>query len=111
MHHVISRPHCHPSSIPLCCQGRSKGFAHVDFQNPELATRAVTELNGMELLGRSLRIDLAQRKEDRPAGSDGMREVGYTPHLPSFQSDYSNASNQSPNFCNPSTHEESSKNQ
>jgi RNA recognition motif-containing protein len=63
-------------------QGRSKGFAHVDFQNPELATRAVTELNGMELLGRSLRIDLAQRKEDRPAGSDGMREVSNTRALP-----------------------------
>lgn len=46
--------------------GRSKGFAHIDFASQDLASRAVTELNGLELMGRSLRIDFAQRKEDRP---------------------------------------------
>ena len=60
---------------PLHCEGRSKGFAHVDFSSQDLASRAVTELNGMELMGRSLRIDYAQRKEDRPAGQEYVREA------------------------------------
>jgi nucleolin len=59
--------------------GRSKGFAHVDFSTPDLASRAVSELNGVELMGRSLRIDHAQRKEDMPArdvrGADGRPAV------------------------------------
>lgn len=63
----------------ITLSGRSKGFAHVDFASPDLASRAVTELNGVELMGRSLRIDFAQRKEDRPANADGaMREVSLT---------------------------------
>lgn len=55
--------------------GRSKGFAHVDFSSQDLASRAVTEMNGVELMGRSLRIDYAQRKEDRPAGQEAPRDV------------------------------------
>ena len=45
--------------------GGMKGFAHVDFQNSAIAEKAVTELNGIELLGRQIRVDHARRAEDR----------------------------------------------
>ena len=41
--------------------GRMKGFAHVDFVDEEQARRAVQELNGIELLGRSMRVDRARQ--------------------------------------------------
>jgi RNA recognition motif-containing protein len=44
--------------------GRQKGFAHIDFRSEDLARRAVTELNGIELMGRVLRIDYATSKND-----------------------------------------------
>ena len=44
--------------------GRMKGFAHIDFVDQEQANRAVQELNGIELLGRSMRVDKA-RQSDR----------------------------------------------
>lgn len=42
--------------------GRIRGFGHVDFKDSETAARAVIELNGMEVLGRQLRVDHAERK-------------------------------------------------
>ena len=42
-----------------------KGYAHVDFVDEESATRAVNELNGIELLGRALRVDRAKRADER----------------------------------------------
>lgn len=55
--------------------GRMKGFAHVDFLDEATAERAVTELNGIELLGRQLRVDHAKRADDRVGGDrrDGGR--------------------------------------
>eukprot|EP00596_Hydrurales_sp_CCMP1899_P008847 CAMPEP_0119042532 /NCGR_PEP_ID=MMETSP1177-20130426/15785_1 /TAXON_ID=2985 /ORGANISM="Ochromonas sp, Strain CCMP1899" /LENGTH=351 /DNA_ID=CAMNT_0007009413 /DNA_START=109 /DNA_END=1164 /DNA_ORIENTATION=+ len=44
--------------------GRAKGFAHIDFRTEDLARRAVTELSGIELMGRVLRIDYATSKND-----------------------------------------------
>ena len=38
--------------------GRSKGSAHIDFRDADSAQRAVNELNGMEVLGRQLRVKL-----------------------------------------------------
>jgi len=43
--------------------GRPRGFGHIDFTSRECAEKAITELNGMEVLGRQLRADFAQRKE------------------------------------------------
>ena len=42
--------------------GRIRGFGHVDFKDADTAARAVVELNGMEVLGRQLRVDHAQKK-------------------------------------------------
>ena len=39
-------------------ENRPKGFAHVEFETPEAAQKAL-ELNGMDLEGRALRLDLS----------------------------------------------------
>jgi len=48
--------------------GRSRGFGHIDFKDAESAERAISELNGMEVLGRQLRVDKAVRKEQESSG-------------------------------------------
>lgn len=42
--------------------GRMKGYAHVDFADQGAAARAVEALNDLEVEGRQLRADHAQRK-------------------------------------------------
>jgi nucleolin len=44
--------------IALGDDGRAKGFAHVEFESPESAQKAL-ELNGAALDGRELRLDLS----------------------------------------------------
>jgi cold-inducible RNA-binding protein len=51
--------------------GRSRGFAFVEMTNTEGAQRAVAELNGTDLLGRSLRVDVAQEKRNSPMSRGG----------------------------------------
>ena len=46
--------------------GRSRGFGHLDFETQEEADTALEKLAGCELAGRPLRVDIAQRREDRP---------------------------------------------
>ena len=46
--------------------GRSKGFAFVEMSTPEEANAAIEGLNGKEIEGRTIRIDLARPKESRP---------------------------------------------
>ena len=41
--------------------GQSRGFAFVEVEGPKEATRAISELNGVELAGRALRISLADK--------------------------------------------------
>ena len=41
--------------------GRIRGFGHVDFKDSDTAARAVVELNGMEVLGRQLRVDHTEK--------------------------------------------------
>lgn len=45
--------------------GRSKGFGFVTFTNPEDAQKAIKELNGAELEGRKLVVNIARPKEPR----------------------------------------------
>jgi RNA recognition motif-containing protein len=48
--------------------GQSRGFCFVDMATPEAAQKAISQLNGVELAGRALRIDIA---EDRRGGGGG----------------------------------------
>ncbi len=41
--------------------GRPRGFAHVDFRDEAKMQRALSELDGIELMGRQLRVDPAER--------------------------------------------------
>ena len=48
--------------------GRPRGFAFVEFENADDVPRAIEELHGKELEGRSLRVDEAQEKAPRAPG-------------------------------------------
>lgn len=45
---------------------RSKGFGFIEFTTEEAANNAVETLNGTELGGRSIVVNIARPKEDRP---------------------------------------------
>lgn len=56
--------------------GRSKGFGFVEFENDDDNQKAVDQLNGKELDGRTINVSLARPKEDRPAGNGGSNGGG-----------------------------------
>jgi RNA recognition motif-containing protein len=57
--------------------GRSRGFAFVEMTNAEEAEKAIAALNGTDLGGRTLTINEAKPKTDRPrGGGDGQRFGG-----------------------------------
>lgn len=47
--------------------GKSKGFAFVEMENDEDGQKAIDELNGNDLQGRNLKVNLARPREERPA--------------------------------------------
>jgi RNA recognition motif-containing protein len=51
--------------------GRARGFAFVEMSTDEEAQGAITTLNGAQLGGRSLTINEARPKADRPGGFGG----------------------------------------
>lgn len=56
--------------------GRSKGFGFVEFENDEEGKAAEKALNGSDLGGRSITVNEARPKEDRPRrdfGGDNNR--------------------------------------
>jgi RNA recognition motif-containing protein len=53
-------------------RNRSKGFGFVTFASEELAQQALEELNGKELDGRELRIDLARESDGGATGGGGV---------------------------------------
>src|SRR5580658_8769814 len=53
---------------------RSRGFAFVTMGGDEEAQKAIAAMNGTELDGRSLTVNIAKPREERPAG--GRREYG-----------------------------------
>ena len=52
--------------------GRSKGFGFVEMGSPEMAQAAITGLNGQQVDGRAIVVNLARPMEPRGA-SDGYR--------------------------------------
>ncbi len=51
--------------------GRSKGFGFVEMSSQEEAEKAIAGLNGTELLGRSVRVNEARPRAERPRRSEG----------------------------------------
>ncbi len=53
--------------------GRSRGFGFVTMGTPEEAQKAIEAMNGSQLDGRPLTVNIARPREDRPQGG-GRRE-------------------------------------
>ena len=49
--------------------GRPRGFAFVTMSSPEEAQKAIDAMNGKELGGRALNVNVAREREERPGGS------------------------------------------
>jgi len=53
--------------------GRPKGFGFVEMADEAEGDAAVAALNGKEVGGRTIRVDKAQGKGERPSGGGGFR--------------------------------------
>ncbi len=51
--------------------GRPRGFGFVTMSTPEEAQKAIDAMNGKELAGRALTVNIARPREERPAGGGG----------------------------------------
>lgn len=51
--------------------GRKRGFAFVEMADPELETKAIDALQGVELMGRPLRINKAEPRSGGGGGGGG----------------------------------------
>jgi RNA recognition motif-containing protein len=56
--------------------GRSKGFGFVEYADEANNQKAIDQLNGKELDGRAINVNLARPKEDRPRNSYGNNDRG-----------------------------------
>jgi RNA recognition motif-containing protein len=53
--------------------GRPRGFGFITMSSPEEAQKAIEALNGAQLGGRALTVNIARPREDRPPGGGGGR--------------------------------------
>src|SRR6266498_2880440 len=53
--------------------GRPRGFAFVTMGSPEEAQKAIEAMNGKQLDGRALTVNVARPREERPGGGGGGR--------------------------------------
>ncbi len=51
--------------------GRSRGFGFVEMANDDEGKAAIEALNGSELGGRTITVNVAKPREDRPRGGGG----------------------------------------
>ena len=51
--------------------GRSRGFAFVTMSTPEEAEKAIAAMNGAQMDGRALTVNIARPREERPGGGGG----------------------------------------
>ena len=54
--------------------GRPRGFGFVTMSTPEEAEAAITALNGKDIDGRSLTVNVAKPREERSGGGGGRRQ-------------------------------------
>ena len=57
--------------------GRPRGFGFVTMGSPEEAQKAIDALNGKELGGRALTVNIARPREERTGGGGGGGRGGY----------------------------------
>lgn len=55
---------------------RPRGFGFVTMGSAEEAQSAIDGLNGKDLDGRALTVNIAKPREERPGGGGGRREYG-----------------------------------
>src|ERR1700761_6670948 len=53
--------------------GKSRGFAFVEMPDDEAAKKAIQELDGASVDGRTIGVSVAKPREDRPAGGGGNK--------------------------------------
>ena len=51
--------------------GRPRGFGFVTMSNQDEAQKAIDALNGKDLEGRAMTVNIARPREERPAGGGG----------------------------------------
>jgi RNA recognition motif-containing protein len=76
---TLFQPHGEVEKVSMVTDrdtGRSRGFAFVEMTNAGEAEKAIAALNGTELGGRTLTINEAKPKTDRPRGGGGGRGFG-----------------------------------
>jgi len=56
--------------------GRPRGFGFVTMATPEEAQAAIAGLNGKDLGGRAITVNVARPREERPGGGGGRRDFG-----------------------------------
>jgi cold-inducible RNA-binding protein len=54
--------------------GRPRGFGFITMSTPEEAQKAIAALNGAQLGGRALTVNVAKPREERTGGGGGRRE-------------------------------------
>jgi len=54
--------------------GRSKGFGFAEFENDEQVQKAIEALDGQELKSRKLKVNKAQRRENRFEKRGGFKQ-------------------------------------
>ena len=53
--------------------GRPRGFAFVELESDEVAEKCIQQMNGRDLKGRAIRVNAAEDRPPRPAGSSRCR--------------------------------------
>ena len=56
--------------------GRPRGFGFVTMSSTEEANKAIEAMNGKEIDGRALTVNVAKPREERTGGGGGRREYG-----------------------------------
>jgi cold-inducible RNA-binding protein len=55
---------------------RPRGFGFVTMSSADEAQKAIDGMNGKDMGGRALTVNVARPREERPAGGGGRREFG-----------------------------------
>ncbi len=56
--------------------GRAKGFGFVEMATGDEAQKAINMFNGQDFMGRTITVNVAKPREERPRGNFGNRSRG-----------------------------------